>query len=117
MAHHSEFLDQAMIFITKKAILVYALVLLICWFLGNHKFKKHVFFSGVTGIVALIVNFAITLFYYEERPFVAHKVDTLIPHSADASFPSDHTTGALALSLAIRSRNKNSAIFCLFLDY
>ncbi|NQD51358.1 undecaprenyl-diphosphatase, partial [Bacillus altitudinis] len=34
MAHHSEFLDQAMIFITKKAILVYALVLLICWFLG-----------------------------------------------------------------------------------
>ncbi|MFB6766711.1 undecaprenyl-diphosphatase [Bacillus altitudinis] len=106
MAHHSEFLDQAMIFITKKAILVYALVLLICWFLGNHKFKKHVFFSGVTGIVALIVNFAITLFYYEERPFVAHKVDTLIPHSADASFPSDHTTGALALSLAIRSRNK-----------
>ncbi|MFS0654111.1 undecaprenyl-diphosphatase [Bacillus sp. 179-C3.3 HS] len=106
LAHHSDVLDQAMIFITKKAILVYALVLLICWLLGNHNFKKHIFFSGVTGIVALIVNFAITLFYYEERPFVAHKVDTLIPHSADASFPSDHTTGALALSLAIRSRHK-----------
>lgn len=62
MAHHSEFLDQAMIFITKKAILVYALVLLICWFLGNHKFKKHVFFSGVTGIVALIVNLPLRCF-------------------------------------------------------
>ncbi|WP_353856664.1 undecaprenyl-diphosphatase [Bacillus sp. Bos-x628] len=106
MAHHSKFLDQTMIFITKKAILVYALLLLICWFFGNHNFKKHVFFSGVTGIMALIVNFSITLFYYVERPFVAHKVDILIPHSADASFPSDHTTGALALSLAIRSRNK-----------
>lgn len=74
--------------------------------LGTHKAEKHVLYAGITGIAGLVINYLITLVYFEPRPFVAHTVHTLIPHAADASFPSDHTTGALAISIAMLFRNR-----------
>ena len=63
-------------------------------------YKITVLQAGVTGIFGLAANYLLSLVYYEPRPFVAHHVDVLIHHAADASFPSDHTTGALAISIA-----------------
>lgn len=72
----------------------------------KHKGRQNALYAGFTGVAALIVNYLITKVYIEPRPFVEHTVHTLIPHAADASFPSDHTTGALAISIAILFRNK-----------
>ncbi|AKL86650.1 hypothetical protein B4144_3831 [Bacillus atrophaeus] len=106
LSHHSAVLDSIMVFITEYAIIAYALILLAVWLFGNTKGRKNVLYAGFTGIAALIVNYLITLVYFEPRPFVAHTVHTLIPHAADASFPSDHTTGALAISIAMLFRSK-----------
>lgn len=89
-----------MILITEKAIYMYALILLLIWIFGNRSYKITVLQAGVTGIFGLAANYLLSLVYYEPRPFVAHHVDVLIHHLADASFPSDHTTGALAISIA-----------------
>ncbi|SDM47728.1 undecaprenyl-diphosphatase [Fictibacillus solisalsi] len=93
-------LDGFMIFLSQKALYLYAIVLLVLW-LMNESYKRSAIYSGITGILGLIVNYIITLFYYEPRPFVSHHVHLLFKHAADASFPSDHTTGAFALSFAV----------------
>ncbi len=108
LSHHSAILDSIMVFITEYAIYAYALFLLAMWLFGSTKGRQNALYAGFTG-VALIINYLITKVYIEPRPFVEHTVHTLIPHAADASFPSDHTTGALAISIAILFRNKNSA--------
>ncbi|WFA04871.1 undecaprenyl-diphosphatase [Bacillus sp. HSf4] len=100
LSHHSNILDNLMIFITEKAIYLYALALLAIWLFGGRAYKKSVLQAGFTGVLGLAANYLITLIYFEPRPFVAHHVNVLIHHAADASFPSDHTTGALAISIA-----------------
>lgn len=45
---------------------------------------------GLGAGLALGVGALISLAWYEPRPFVVEHLAPLIPHSADASFPSDH---------------------------
>ena len=61
---------------------------------------------GVGGLVALGLGSLISLAWYEPRPFVVEHVAPLIPHSADASFPSDHllVLGALFGATVVPSR-------------
>ncbi|WP_062105512.1 undecaprenyl-diphosphatase [Bacillus niameyensis] len=108
-------LDRVMIFVTNKALIIYAITLLLMWIFGNDKYKQIVFFSALTGGLGLLLNFVITLFYFEPRPFVTHDVDVLIKHAADASFPSDHTTGAFSLALAILLRQRKIGLALLAL--
>jgi undecaprenyl-diphosphatase len=106
LSGHNRILDDVMIFCTNDALLVYALVLLAIWMIGNTTYKKSVLYAGGTGILALLGNFLITLVYYEPRPFVTHHVHLLVPHVADASFPSDHATGAFAISIGMWIRHR-----------
>ena len=101
LAGHHPFLDGLMAGVTNYALIVYAIVLLLIWFFGKNQYKKTVVYAAITGVLALLINFVIGHIYFEARPFVAHKVNLLVDHAADASFPSDHTTGAFALALAV----------------
>ncbi|MCH5586386.1 undecaprenyl-diphosphatase [Shimazuella sp. AN120528] len=64
----------------------------------------------LTASLAIGVNFLIGLVFYRPRPFVAHHVHMLLPHVADSSFPSDHTTGSIAIALAIWFYNRKLGI-------
>ncbi|MCZ8494337.1 undecaprenyl-diphosphatase [Priestia megaterium] len=106
MAGHNVLLDEFMVFCTSNAIYIFGIALLLIWLFGKEYYKKSAFYAGLTGLVALCINYLITLIYYEPRPFVAHHVHTLISHAADASFPSDHTTGAFAIAMLMWLRHK-----------
>jgi undecaprenyl-diphosphatase len=58
--------------------------------------------------LGLLVVKLITLAYDRPRPFVAHPraVHLFGTHAADASFPSDHATAAIAIACAILLRSK-----------
>ncbi|MGE8207368.1 undecaprenyl-diphosphatase [Heyndrickxia sp. NPDC080065] len=115
---HNQFLDKIMIFFTNYALELFALVLIAMWFFGNTNYKRSVLYAGGTGIIALFINFLITLVYFEPRPFVAHHIHVLLPHVADASFPSDHGTGAFAIAFALWLRHRKigtAMIICAFL--
>ncbi|WP_019119940.1 undecaprenyl-diphosphatase [Brevibacillus massiliensis] len=103
---HFSWLDSAMVFISKYALLLFAICLVVLWLGGSKQVKRAVLFAGFTGIAALIVNNVIGHIYFEPRPFVSHPVNLLYPHDPDASFPSDHSTGAFALAIAILLRKR-----------
>ena len=58
---------------------------------------------GLAGVLGLMVNVLISHIYIRPRPFMVLPKGTftqLIPHSPDASFPSDHTTGSFGFAAA-----------------
>ncbi|MEC0276200.1 undecaprenyl-diphosphatase [Peribacillus frigoritolerans] len=110
LSGHSNTLDNFMVFITDKAIYIFALALLALWIFGGKCMKRAVLYAGGTGVIALVVNVLIAQIYYEPRPFVTHHIQTLIPHAEDASFPSDHSTGAFTIAIAMWFRYKKIGI-------
>lgn len=101
------FIDDVMVFISQYALFLYAGLFLLLWIKGNDKMKRSVLYAGCAGILALLLNGVIATFYFEPRPFVDHAVHLLITHAKDASFPSDHTSGAFALAIAMFVRHRN----------
>ncbi|PAD89986.1 hypothetical protein CHH55_00275 [Niallia circulans] len=108
-------LDQIMVFFTEKAQLIYVVVLVTIWIIGKENIKYIAFLASITGALGLSINFLISLFYFEERPFVAHQVHLLLDHSASASFPSNHMTGAFSLSFAVFLHRKRLGVWLLLL--
>ncbi|MEH7415859.1 undecaprenyl-diphosphatase [Neobacillus drentensis] len=106
LAGHHPIIDKIMIFNTQYALIVFALVLLVMWFLGKEQYKYSVVYAAITGGLGLFINFVIGHIFYEPRPFVTHHVHLLIQHAKDSSFPSDHTTGAFSLALSVLLRHR-----------
>jgi undecaprenyl-diphosphatase len=50
----------------------------------------------------LVVNRIIASIYHRDRPFITHPTAHVFgPHKTDPSFPSDHTTAAIAIAVAV----------------
>lgn len=114
-AGHHSFLDALMVFVTKDALAVFAVVLLLMWFFGKEKYKYTVVFAAITGALGLFINLILGHIYYEPRPFVTHHVHLLIQHAKDSGFPSDHSTGAFSLALAVLWRKHRKIGFGMLL--
>ncbi len=106
MAGHSPILDALMIFFAKDAMEIYVVLFVIAWFTlpkRDIKNRHALVVAGFAGILALIINVAISHVWFRPRPFTVFQKGTftqLIPHSSDASFPSDHTSGSFGFAAA-----------------
>lgn len=91
-SHTNPILVQVAIWIANG--LFYSLVafLIFYWLVGNDNQKKLVLKSTCIPLIALGIAQIITHIYPHPRPFMIGMGHTLISHSADASFPSDHMT-------------------------
>jgi undecaprenyl-diphosphatase len=58
-------------------------------------------FGFAAPCLAMAINFLIGVVYNRPRPFVTHHVHLLLPHDPNASFPSDHMAGAVAIAVAL----------------
>ncbi|MBT2655841.1 undecaprenyl-diphosphatase [Bacillus sp. ISL-18] len=116
-AGNHPFVDQLMMFSTEKAVFIYAVVLAMMWIFGKERDRFTVFLAAITGAFGLFINFVIGHIYFEPRPFVTHNVHLLLSHAANASFPSDHTTGAFALSIIIFLRQRKIGTGMIFLAF
>jgi undecaprenyl-diphosphatase len=101
-AGHDSLLDGVMIFCARDLIyVVFAIAL--AWLLlalYRHDFGAAAFF--VTNLVVAFILLQIARHaYIEPRPFVTWHVTQLMPHAADQSFPSDHTTAASAIAFGL----------------
>lgn len=99
-------LDAFMIVVSKAVPYLY--ILLLAWLYvqgfrkGSFKLRGESFATGVLLVLCLIGSFILGSLFYENRPFVDHPDAILIlSHAADASFPSDHAVGTMAIACGI----------------
>jgi undecaprenyl-diphosphatase len=104
-------LNTVMKFFAQDALEIYAILFVIAWFTlpkQDTKSRHALVVSGCAGILALLINVIIGHIWYRPRPFVALPKGTfnqIIPHSVDASFPSDHTSGSFGFASASWGKN------------
>jgi undecaprenyl-diphosphatase len=103
-AGHVPILDMFMSFTAQYALELYALLFVIAWFTlpKSEETRRHALIvAGFSGILALILNVLISHVWFRPRPFVAlpkGSFTQLIPHTIDASFPSDHVSGSFGFA-------------------
>lgn len=103
-AGHNPVLDRIMAFAAQYALELYVLLFIAAWFTlpkPEGKQRHALLIMGLSGILALVINVIIAHLWFRPRPFMtlAHGTFTqLIPHSADASFPSDHVSGSFGFA-------------------
>lgn len=112
LAGHVPLADHFFAFIAQYALELYACLFVLAWFaLPKRELKgRHTLLvAGVAGIVALLINVVIANIWYRPRPFVTlpeGSFTQLIPHAADSSFPSDHTSGSFAFAFGVAGRSQ-----------
>jgi len=105
-AGQSQLLDALGRLFAEDAFLVFPLLLIALWFLPAptqvRRARQQASINAVIALAgALLVTHFSGVWFYRARPFVAHTVTQLIPYTPDASFPSDHTTLAFTLIVAL----------------
>ena len=102
-AGNSSILDSLARFAAEDLLFVLCglLALAGCWEIA-HRRQRAIEIGAIALVataVAIAIAFALGMAWFEARPFVAD-ADTvrLIPHGADASFPSDHAAVAAAVA-------------------
>ncbi len=72
--------------------LLYCMILLFAWFWlrGNYDTKKQILKAFIFTSIAILISQCISHVYYHPRPFVMNVGRTLIYHTPNGSFPSDH---------------------------
>ena len=104
LAGSGSWFDGVMAFFAQYGLEIYAALFLAAWFALPRKEEKkrhQLVISFFAGILALLINVVISHIWYRQRPFIVlphGEYNQLIPHSADASFPSDHTSGSFAFA-------------------
>lgn len=103
-AGRSPILDAFMVFFAKYALEIYAVLFVVAWFAlpkRDLKNRHALVIAGLAGVLALVVNVIIGHIWVRPRPFTVFSKGSftqLIPHSADASFPSDHASGSFGFA-------------------
>lgn len=110
LAYKNPALDAVMIFFSTYVPYMFMAVLAVVFILGVVKkeegYRKAAVNTFLITVINLILSFIIGSIYYVDRPFVHNKVNMLVPHVEDASFPSDHATGTLSIALGMGRYNR-----------
>lgn len=104
-ADHS-WLGRAFQDIETYGTILIGLAVVLLWFAarpgGDRKWKLAAASALGAAALGLLVNRVITSVYHRDRPFISHPSARVFgPHKTDPSFPSDHTTAAFAIGVAV----------------
>lgn len=99
-------------FLAEQMVWIAPMSLLVGWLLGNVKIRKLMLEATASGLAGLLIAQAIGLVWNHPRPFALGLGHQLIPHVADASFPSDHLTlmWSIAFSFLLRQRPRLAGV-------
>jgi undecaprenyl-diphosphatase len=111
LAHHDTIEDPLLAYVQASEALFLGMLVLVCAFGRRERWltlRRAAVAAGLSAGLGLLIGKLITELYDRPRPFVAHPgaVHLFAGHAADASFPSDHATAAVAIAAAILLRGK-----------
>ncbi|HJV45135.1 MAG TPA: undecaprenyl-diphosphatase [Bacillota bacterium] len=107
------FLNPIMDFFAEDGEYLFYLGVILYWFYRTPQNRRMVAGALLSACLALGINAGLGLLFYRDRPFVHHHVIQLIPHAANASFPSDHAAGAFVIAMSIFLWRRKDGFFWL----
>jgi undecaprenyl-diphosphatase len=108
-------LNPVMRFLAQDGEYVFFLGVVAYWLIRTTSNRRMIVEALTAACIGLALSGLIGHIFYRDRPFVAHDVFQLIPHAANASFPSDHATGAFVIATAIWLFRKREGTIWLLL--
>ena len=88
--HASDWMINFAIFIANDLFYIMIMLFAFFWLRGNFQVKKQIIKAFIFTCVALSISQIISHSFYHPRPFMMDVGRTLIYHSPNGSFPSDH---------------------------
>lgn len=116
-AGKSPLVDNIAIAIAEYLPLVFIAVLICLWFSSKVDGKHAALYAGYSAVLGALINFFITIFYFNPRPFMENIGTALINHAPNSSFPSDHTTFLLSIATMLLFSKSTRIIGCLLLFF
>jgi len=103
-------LDSLAIFFAHYLVYFLAVGAILLFFLIKKKERiRYLFLAGISVMLSrLAITELIRLIWHRSRPFVEHRVNLLLEHSASGSFPSGHIAFLFALSAVIYFFNRRT---------
>jgi membrane-associated phospholipid phosphatase len=118
-AGRSAVLDALMTGCAQYAPFAFAALLTGLWLTWKRKWQRAALVAGVSALIALGIGQVIGMMFPRIRPYEASgigPVRLLLPHSPDTSFPSDHATLALAITVALWTVNRRLGALSLMVS-
>lgn len=119
-AAHDAVEDPLVAYANASELLFLGMLILAFLLVGGHRrrdTRRAVVSAGLSAGVALLLANVISAVVDRPRPFVAHHdaVHVFAKHAADPGFPSDHTTAAFAIAVALLLRQRTWGVVVLLL--
>jgi undecaprenyl-diphosphatase len=116
LAEKYDWIDDLMEAFAQDIVWILLVIMACLWFTGKAANQKMVFFSLLSASVALLIaSLILSPAIDHSRPFVEHQVHQLIPHAADASFPSDHATLSFSIAFSVYLTKRRLGVILLAL--
>ncbi|HEU4976634.1 MAG TPA: phosphatase PAP2 family protein [Baekduia sp.] len=111
LAHHDTVEDPLVAYVNASELLFLGMLIVAFLVVGGHRrqgTRRAVVAAGLSAAGALALAKVISELVDRPRPFVAHHdvVHLFSSHAADPGFPSDHTTAAFAIGVALVLRER-----------
>src|SRR3954449_11150119 len=116
LVRHDGIEDPWMLYVRASEALFLALVLGL-FLLGSRRLQRAAVAAAASAGLALAAALGLSIALARARPFASDPshVRLLIPHAADAGFPSDHATAAFAIATALLLRDRRYGLPALVL--
>lgn len=110
--------DPLLTFVSLSEALFLATLAVICVLARGEQWRswrRAAVAAGLSAGLGLAAGTVISDLVDRARPFVTHPegIHLFAPHAADASFPSDHATAAMAIAVAILLRHRRWGLIAL----
>ncbi len=92
-------INHWVVIVAEYAIFLVPAFFLVMWLKESFWVRKNLIFACLSALVSLLINALIAHYYYHPRPFVMG-FSSLITHTPDSSFPSDHVSVIAAVAWA-----------------
>lgn len=103
LANKTAWFDWTVVVVAEFLPFLFITVLIYYWFSNTVNNRNNALYAGYSSVLGISINLLITLFYFHPRPFMENVgvVLVLIDHIPETSFPSDHTTFMLSISITL----------------
>ena len=96
--------DILAVFFAEGGPYILMLTLVVCWLLVRGQRRLALLEATEASLLGLLINQVVGLVIYHPRPYMIGLCNPLIAHGPENSFPSDHVTLILAVSLSLLLR-------------